>query len=88
MSYMKTLRENNVDFAAQSFIDRATRKIIYQEGYIFKKVLGVIKGFSRRFAWLVKIPAYDFIVVYREASPIGPPIFEWLCVKIFRKKLI
>jgi glycosyltransferase involved in cell wall biosynthesis len=86
--YEKILRENNFDFAIQSFIDRSTRKIIYQEGYVFQKVFGVIKGFVRRFTSLAGVSKYDFIVVYREASPIGPPIFEWIYTKIFRKKLI
>ena len=86
--YEKTLKENNIDFDIQSFIDNSTRKIMYHEGYIFQKIFGVIKGFFRRFAGLVKIPRYDFIVVYREASPLGPPIFEWIYTKIFRKKLI
>jgi glycosyltransferase involved in cell wall biosynthesis len=86
--YEKTLRDNNIDFHIQPFIDRSTRKIIYQKGYALKKVFGVIKGFARRFASLTKIHNYDFIAVYREASPIGPPIFEWIYTKIFRKKMI
>ncbi|MEP6594836.1 MAG: glycosyltransferase [Ginsengibacter sp.] len=86
--YERILTENNINFNVQSFIDISTRKIIYQKGYIFQKISGVIKGFIRRFASLLKIPTYDFIVVYREASPVGPPIFEWIYTKIFRKKLI
>lgn len=86
--YEKILKENQIDFDIQSFMDQSTRKIIYQQGYLFQKIFGVIKGFAKRFAWLVKIPRYDFIAVYREASPIGPPIFEWIYAKLFRKKMI
>lgn len=86
--YEKILRENNIDFDIESFIDISTRKIIYQKGYILKKISGVIKGFCKRFAGLIKLPAYDFIMVYREASPVGPPIFEWIYTKVFKKKLI
>lgn len=86
--YERTLKENNIDFHIQSFIDKSTREIVYKKGHVFQKVLGVIKGFLRRFAGLIKIPGYDFIVVYREAAPIGPPVFEWIYTKIFHKKMI
>ena len=86
--YEKTLKENNIDFHIQSFIDHSTRKIIYQKGHALQKVFGVIKGFLRRFGGLIKIPNYDFIALYREAAPIGPPIFEWIYAKIFGKKII
>ncbi|MEO6329138.1 MAG: glycosyltransferase [Ginsengibacter sp.] len=86
--YEKTLRENKIAFDIQSFIDKSTRKIIYRKGYIFEKTFGVIKGFFKTFAGLIKIARYDFIVVYREATPIGPPVFEWIFAKILRKKLI
>ncbi|MEO6453692.1 MAG: glycosyltransferase [Ginsengibacter sp.] len=86
--YKGILKENNIVFDVQSFIDESTRKIIYQEGYYFQKIFGVIKGFSKRLIGLLKVPQYDFIVVYREASPVGPPVFEWIYTHIFRKKLI
>lgn len=86
--YESTLRQNNIQFDIRPFIDKSTRKIIYSQGYVLQKIWGVIKGFFRRFMLMAKIPDYDFIVVYREASPIGPPVFEWLYTKVFRKKLI
>ena len=30
----------------------------------------------------------DYIFIHREATPLGPPIFEWLLAKVFRKKII
>jgi glycosyltransferase involved in cell wall biosynthesis len=33
-------------------------------------------------------PRYDFIFIHREASPAGPPVFEWYLKKIYRKKII
>jgi glycosyltransferase involved in cell wall biosynthesis len=52
-------------------------------------VWGVIKGFLRRFKTvLVDVPQYEYIFIHREASPIGPPIFEWIISKIWRKKII
>ena len=45
----------------------------------------LIEGLLKRIAGLAKIPGYDFIVIYREAAPIGPPIFEWIYTKVDKK---
>lgn len=45
-------------------------------------------GFAIRFISLFRIPFYDYVFIHREASPIGPPIFEWIIAKVFRKKII
>ncbi|MBL0274380.1 MAG: glycosyltransferase [Chitinophagaceae bacterium] len=31
---------------------------------------------------------YSFIYIYREAAPLGPPIFEWMIARLLRKKII
>lgn len=30
----------------------------------------------------------DVILIHRELTPIGPPVFEWILTKVFRKKII
>jgi glycosyltransferase involved in cell wall biosynthesis len=37
---------------------------------------------------LFQIRRYDFILIHREAAPIGPPLIEWCIAKILRKKII
>jgi glycosyltransferase involved in cell wall biosynthesis len=54
-----------------------------------KKGVGVLKGFLKRLVHvLFLVPSYDYIFIHREASPVGPPIFEFIISKIFRKKII
>ncbi len=31
---------------------------------------------------------YDYVFIHREATPIGPPLIEWMIAKVFRKKII
>jgi glycosyltransferase involved in cell wall biosynthesis len=31
---------------------------------------------------------FDFVLVHREASPLGPPIFEWIIARLWKKKLV
>ncbi|WP_354579919.1 glycosyltransferase family 4 protein [Hymenobacter sp. UYP22] len=53
-----------------------------------RKALGIIGGFLRRFLLLAAVPRADYVFIHREASPIGPPIFEWMIAKVFRKRII
>jgi glycosyltransferase involved in cell wall biosynthesis len=82
------LHENNIQTDTFPFLDQATHKIIYKPGNTLKKITGVIKGFARRFALLPKLRKYDFLFVQREFSPVGPPVFEWICAKLLRCKII
>src|SRR5690606_20333757 len=52
------------------------------------KIYGVLKGFAKRFLLLFSIRRYDYILMQREAAPVGPPIFEWLYIKLLGCKVI
>ncbi|MCC5944360.1 MAG: glycosyltransferase family 4 protein [Bernardetiaceae bacterium] len=71
-----------------SFLDLPTHKILYKPGNLFSKLLGVIKGYIKRILHFFKALGADYIFVYREITPLGPPIFEFLLTQIFNKKLI
>ena len=86
--YVSFLEEQNWRYKFASFIDEKTWQILYKPGFIGAKVLGIIKGFIKRLILLFTVPAYDFIFIHREATPIGPPWFEWLVSKVLRKKII
>jgi len=52
------------------------------------KTISIILSFFRRFLLLFVLSEYDYIFIHREASPIGPPIFEWFIAKVLKKKII
>ena len=52
------------------------------------KLWGLFRGYSKRVVNLFSLHQYDYIYIHREAAPLGPPIFEWLYTKIWRKKII
>lgn len=86
--YLEILERNGYQYAIKSFIDEQTQRIIYKKGYFFSKVAGILKGYLRRFSHALQARHYDFIFVSREAAPLGPPVFEWMIARLFRKKLI
>jgi len=86
--YIDYLRRRGHIVDVFPFLDEATNQILYQQGRYGAKVFGVLRGFLQRFKQVYTWKKYDYIFVYREASPIGPPIFEWLIAKVLRKKML
>lgn len=86
--YLPLLAEAGHTYKMASFLDEQTWGILYKPGHALSKVKGILKGFLSRFLLLFTLPGYDFVFIHREASPIGPPWFEWAAAKIFRKKII
>lgn len=86
--YLETQEMESINYTYASFLDEAAWKILYKPGHRFKKIWSVIKGFFIRFFMLFTLFRYDAVFIMREASPLGPPIFEWFIAKVFRKKMI
>jgi glycosyltransferase involved in cell wall biosynthesis len=86
--YLDILAKHNISFTLQSFWDERSWRILYKPGNWLSKGTGLLRGFGRRLWILGKIHQYDLVFVHREASPIGPPLFEWIVAKIFNKRLI
>jgi glycosyltransferase involved in cell wall biosynthesis len=86
--YEKLLKEHQFEFDTAYFWNEAMYGILYEKGNFLLKLKGLIIGFLKRLVLLAKIKKYDYIFILREATPIGPPFFEWICVKVFNKKVI
>ncbi|MTI32347.1 glycosyltransferase family 4 protein [Xanthovirga aplysinae] len=86
--YLEVLEASGHSYHIASFLNNKTWSILYKKGYNFLKFTGILKGFGNRLLMLFGIRNYDVVFIHREASPIGPPIFEWLIAKVFRKKII
>lgn len=87
--FFPLLQQYNTDYKVESFIDEASWNILYMHGSFLQKVWGIIKGFLRRIKTvLFTVSHYDYIFIHRESSPLGPPVFEFIISKIWRKKII
>jgi glycosyltransferase involved in cell wall biosynthesis len=86
--WLPVLQEQSINYKLAPFWDNASWAILYKQGYTFQKLFGLAKGMLKRIFLLATLPAYDYIFIHREATPVGPPWFEWLAAKVFRKKLI
>lgn len=45
-------------------------------------------GVFRRLYLLKDVACYDFIFIHRESLPVGPPVLEWIMIRLFKKKVI
>jgi glycosyltransferase involved in cell wall biosynthesis len=86
--YLDFLTEAGHTYRLVPFISEATWQILYKPKHTLAKTTGILGGFFRRLWLLFSVPSYDFVFIHREASPIGPPVFEWVIAKVMRKKLI
>ncbi len=70
------------------FLSERANTILYTPGNYWKKITGVSTGFIKRIASLPLLMWSEYVFIFREAAPVGPPFFEWVIAKILRKKVI
>ena len=61
---------------------------LYLKTGFFRKTGLLLLHFIRRWKHLWQVRRYDIVFLHREWAPIGPPVFEWLVAKVFRKPVI
>jgi len=76
--YLDNLTRAGLDIEVQSFLPSRVMAYLYQPGRRVGKALAVLEGFVRRLALMARLGRYDYVFVYREATPIGPPVVEWI----------
>jgi glycosyltransferase involved in cell wall biosynthesis len=87
--FLPLLEKAGIKYYIQTFLDEKAWDVLYKKGSALQKGWGVLKGYARRLkAVLFEVPRYDYIFIHREAAPLGPPIFEWIIARIWRKKII
>jgi glycosyltransferase involved in cell wall biosynthesis len=72
----------------QSFLTHSDWLILYSKGHTFQKLFTLVKGYSKRLSLLYRTRSVQYVFIHRETVPVGPPVFEWIIAKVFRKKII
>ena len=86
--YFTLLEKSGVTCYKQSFWGIKTWRVLYKSGHTLQKVTGFLAGILKRIFLLIKIGGADYVFIHREVMPVGPPVFEWIIAKVFRKKII
>ncbi|MEQ8478581.1 glycosyltransferase [Fulvivirga sp.] len=85
--YLAILSKAGCKYQLKPFLSQLGWQYFYK-GNLLIVSLFLLQGFLKRILSLFSVPFYDIVFIHREVSPIGPPIFEWIITKIFRKKVI
>lgn len=75
-----------IDF--HPFINEKTWELLYKPGKYWRKTIGMLGSFLRRWKLLFRLKDSDLIFIHREVAQLGPPIFEWIISKVLKKKYI
>jgi len=86
--YLHLLGQHGYAFRLQSFTAASDWRILYAQGRNLTKLFILLRGFLKRLRLLFFLPAYDIVFIHREVAPVGPPVFEWIIAKVFRRKII
>lgn len=86
--YLSILQKEGFQYQLAPFLNLKAWNIIYKSGNSFQKLFQITISFIKRLFLLIQLHAYDFIFIHREATPVGPPFFEWVVRYIWRKKII
>ena len=86
--YFQTLQKNGHTYLVQCFLKDRDWRLLSMPGNYRRKALMLIRGYACRLAILVTLRRWDYVFIHREATPLGPPLIEWIAAKIFRKKII
>jgi glycosyltransferase involved in cell wall biosynthesis len=86
--FLPFLQRSEVSYKILPFLDDHTYAVFYGNSSSFKKGWGVFIGFLKRIKALLSVSKYDYVFIHREASPLGPPFFEFVAAKLFHKKII
>ncbi len=86
--YYPALEKAGIEYEIVPFLNERTWQILYKPGHKLAKAMGILGGFFRRMALMFRVRQFDYVFLHREATPIGPPIFEWLMAKVLRAKIV
>lgn len=86
--YLSFLEENGFEIRYHGFHSLTSWNRLYKKGQFILKGLDLSWNFIRRWGLLFQLITAKNIFMHREMAHIGPPVFEWILVKVLRKKYI
>ena len=86
--YIDFLKQHQYQVHFHAFHSEKGWELIYNEGAFIQKSFYLASCFLKRLVLCFRLINAQHIFIHREMSHLGPPIFEWILVKILRKKYI
>lgn len=86
--FVGPLAERGITLTIHPFLDSKIFKMLYQRGAGLRKIVALASSALLRFRVLALLNRATVIVVQREAMIFGPPIIEWLAVRVLKRPMV
>jgi glycosyltransferase involved in cell wall biosynthesis len=71
-----------------SFFNTNTYKKIHSDSVNWRFFPSLLFNYFKCIYYVLKSVNSDYVFIFREITPFGPPVFEWVLAKVLRKKII
>ena len=86
--FIPLLRARDVRVSLSPFLSDAAFERLYDRRRFLANALSIAGGLLRRLLQVPRLAFVDLLFVQREAMLVGPPLFEWLARRVFRRPLV
>jgi glycosyltransferase involved in cell wall biosynthesis len=86
--YLPFLKNENISYLHLPFFSKKSYENFQRSTSLSLLFIDILKGYFSRWIHLFACMKADYIFIFRDATPFGPPVFEWIIAKILRKKII
>lgn len=86
--FARPLADRGIVLSIRPFLNSELFKVLYQRGAMLRKALLLSGSVMRRVKDLLLLKEAQVVLVQREAMIFGPPLFEWLAVRVFKRPLV
>jgi glycosyltransferase involved in cell wall biosynthesis len=86
--FVGPLAERGITLTVRPFLDSKAFEMLYQRHALPHTAFALLKSALRRLKDIASLGRADAVLVQREAMIFGPPLIEWLAVRVFRRAMV
>lgn len=88
VQFIGPLADRGITLTFRPFLDSKAFEMLYQRHALPYTALALMKAGLRRLNDLLLLNQVDVVLVQREAMIFGPPLFEWMIARLFKRPLV
>ncbi len=86
--FVGPLADRGITLTVRPFLDSKAFEMLYQRHALPYTLLALVKSGLRRLKDVLLLSQTDVVLVQREAMLFGPPLIEWLAVRVFKCPMV
>src|SRR6266404_5637459 len=86
--FVGPLSDRGITLTIKPFLDSKRFNSLYQRGAVARTGFGLLKAGALRVGDVYRARKADVVLIQREAMIFGPPVIEWLSIRIGRCPMV